>query len=122
VPETSKQTASRVVEMGDAYYGRMHASIWRFAGDPDELVRRYDAMIAEIPPANMRLQLCLRAPDGIVLVDTCPSREVFEAFSASDEFRSLRERHGLPDPDRLEDFPVHAAFVDGGQRAVEAAS
>jgi hypothetical protein len=100
----------------------MHASIWRFAGDPEELVRRYDAMVAEIPPASMRLQLCLRAPDGIVLVDTCPSREVFEAFSASDEFRGLRERHGLPDPERLEDFPVHAAFVDGAQRAEEAAS
>ena len=46
----------------------MHASVWRFAGDPDELVRRYDAMIAEIPAASMRLHLCLRAEDGIVLV------------------------------------------------------
>ena len=100
----------------------MHASIWRFAGDPDELLRRWDAMVAEIPRDNMRLHLCLRAVDGIVLVDTCPSREVFEAFSASDEFRGLRERHGLPDPERLEDFPVHAAFVDGVQRAGEAPS
>jgi hypothetical protein len=98
----------------------MHASIWRFAGDPDWLVRRYDAMIAELLRANMRLHLCLRATDGIVLVDTCPSREVFEAFSTGDEFRSLRERHGLPDPEQLEDFPVHAAFVDGVQRAGEA--
>ena len=97
----------------------MHASIWRFVGEPDELVSRYDAMVAEIPSANMRLHLCLRAPDGIVLVDTCPSQEVLEAFAAGDEFRSLRERHGLPDPDRLEDFPVHAAFVDGAQRAGE---
>lgn len=100
----------------------MHASIWRFAGDPDELVSRYDAMVAEIPSANMRLQLCLRGPGGIVLVDTCPSHEVFEAFSASDEFRGVRERHGLPDPERLEDFPVHAAFVDGVRRAEEAPS
>jgi len=98
----------------------MHASIWRFAGDPDELVSRYDAMIAEVPAASMRLHLCLRAADGIVLVDTCPSREVFEAFSAGDEFRGLRERHGLPDPERVEDFPVHAAFIDGGRRAAEA--
>jgi hypothetical protein len=56
----------------------MHASLWRFAGDPDELLRRYDAMLADIPSENMRLHLCLRADDGIVLVDTCPSREVFE--------------------------------------------
>jgi hypothetical protein len=32
----------------------MHASIWRFRGDPDELVRRYDAMLAETPRGNMR--------------------------------------------------------------------
>jgi hypothetical protein len=28
----------------------------------------------------MRLHLCLRAPDGIVLVDTCPSKEIFDQF------------------------------------------
>jgi hypothetical protein len=31
----------------------VQASIWRFAGDPDNLLRRYDAMLAEIPTANM---------------------------------------------------------------------
>lgn len=97
----------------------MHASIWRFAGDPDQLLRRYDEMVAEIPHVSVRLQLCLRAVDGNVLVDTCPSREDFEAFAMGDAFRGLCERHGLPDPERLEDFPVHAAFVDGVQRAEE---
>lgn len=91
----------------------MHASIWKFSGDPDDLARRYDEMAAEIPSANMRLHLCLRAADGILLIDTCPSREVFETFAASPQLRELRQRHGLPDPARLEDFPVHAAFVDG---------
>lgn len=96
----------------------MHASIWRFSGDPDHLLRSYDAMVAEIPLANMQWQLCLRAADGIVLVDTCPSREAFEAFSASEEFRRLRARHGLPEPERIEDFPVHAAFANGAAEAV----
>ena len=91
----------------------MHASIWRFTGDPDDLLGSYEAMVAEIPAENMRLHLCLRAPDGIVLVDTCPSREVFEGFLAGEGFRQLRHKHGLPDPERLEDFPVHLAFVDG---------
>jgi len=91
----------------------MHASIWRFAGDPDALLRAFDAMVAEIPAGNMRVHLCLRAPNGIVLVDTCPTKEVFDAFAASEGFRSLRARHGLPEPERLEDFPVHRAFVDG---------
>jgi hypothetical protein len=88
----------------------VHASIWRFVGDPDELLRRYDAMLAEIPAANMRLHLCLRAPGGIVLVDTCPSREAFEAFANGEGFRALRTRHGLPDPFSVEDFPVHTAI------------
>jgi hypothetical protein len=92
----------------------MHASIWRFSGDPDELLRGYESMLAEIPASNMRLHLCLRAPDGIVLVDTCPSREVFEGF-VEGTFNEVRRRHGLPQPERIEDFPVHAAFVDGQQ-------
>jgi hypothetical protein len=33
----------------------MHASIWRFRGDPDELLRAYESMLAEIPDSNMRL-------------------------------------------------------------------
>jgi hypothetical protein len=91
----------------------VHASIWTFAGDPGDLARRYDALAAELPPEVMRLHLCLWAPDGIVLVDTCPSREVFAAFSTGEAFRALRRGHGLPDPVRLEDYPVHAAFVAG---------
>ena len=95
----------------------MHASVWRFRGDPDDLLRRYDAMVAEIPPASMRLHLCLRASDGMVLVDTCPSRAVFEEFLNGEPFRLLRDRHGLPAPERVEDFPVHAAFVEGAAMA-----
>jgi hypothetical protein len=91
----------------------MHASIWRFAGEPDELFRRYDALVAELPLEQMRLHLCLRAPAGIVLVDTCPTKEVFEAFACSDDFRALRERHALPKPELLEDFPVHRLFLEG---------
>lgn len=90
----------------------MHASIWRFAGDPDKLLDRYDAILAEIPTASMRLHLCLRTPDGIVIVDTCPTRGAFEAFAAG-PFPELRQRHGLPDPVALEDHPVHHAFPDG---------
>jgi hypothetical protein len=93
----------------------MHGSIWRFSGDPTDLLSRYEAMLAEIPPSNMRLHLCLHAADGIVLVDTCPSEEFFQSFAAG-AFSALREKHGLPEPERVDDFPVYAAFVDGGRR------
>jgi hypothetical protein len=91
----------------------MHAGIWRFNGDPDDLLRRYDAMSGEFPAEIMRLHLCLRAADGIVVVDTCPDHEAYLAFSTGDEFPAARRRHGMPDPVALEDFPVHAAIVDG---------
>jgi hypothetical protein len=60
----------------------------------------------------MRLLVCLRAPDGILIVDTCPTRADFASF-ATGTFPELLRRHGLADPDHVEDHPVHAAFVDG---------
>jgi hypothetical protein len=89
----------------------MHASISTFRGDPDLLLARYDAMVAEVPAANMRLHLCLRTGDGIVVVDTCPNREAFEAFFGEDgPFRALLARHGMPEP-VIDDHPVHAAIA-----------
>jgi hypothetical protein len=93
----------------------MHGSIWTFRGDPEKLREAYDGIASEILPA-MKLHLCLGTPDGIIFVDTCPDRDAFTRFVASDEFRALRERHGLPEPERIEDFPVHAAIVDGRRR------
>ena len=91
----------------------MHASISHLRGDPDDLLRRYDALLAELPAEGMIQQLCLRTDDGIIVVDTCPTKEVFEAFHAGEPFRAMRARHGLPDPDRLEGYPVHIAFARG---------
>jgi hypothetical protein len=99
----------------------MHVSIRRFAGDPgdpDDLLRRYDAMTADM--TALQMHLCLRAPVGIVIVDACPSREVFEAFAGGNASGALRRRHGLPDPANLENFPLHAAFIDG--RAADVAT
>ena len=91
----------------------MHASIWKFAGDPDDLLARYDALMAEVGAGNMRLHVCLRAPDGIVMLDTAPSKEAFEGFAHGDAFRELLERHGLPAPAQLDDYPVHLAYAGG---------
>jgi hypothetical protein len=98
----------------------MHASISRFPGDPDALEARYEALLAEVPTENMDVHLCLRAPDGLVVVDTCPSEEEFRAFHNGETFRALRARHGLPDPTRVEDFPVHVAIARGVALAARA--
>lgn len=91
----------------------MHCSLWTYHGDPDELVARYEAMIAEIPSEAMQLSVCLRTPQGIVIVDTCPSKEAFDEFVGSDGLRALQARHGLDRPDQLVDHPVVAADADG---------
>ena len=88
----------------------MHASISTFRGDPDDLVARYDAALAELGTASIDLQLCLRTDDGIVVVDTCPSREAFDAFYNHGPYRSMLARHGLPDP-VVENHPVHVAIA-----------
>jgi hypothetical protein len=76
----------------------MHASISRFPGDPDDLARRYDAMLAEVPHEGMLLHLCLRTPDGLVVVDTCPTRSDFEAFHGGEPFRACWPGAGCPSP------------------------
>jgi hypothetical protein len=67
----------------------------------------------------MLIHLCLRAPNGIVVIDTRPSEEIFHAF-ASGPFPALRVKHGLPDRDRVDDYPVRTVFVDGETNAQEA--
>jgi hypothetical protein len=97
----------------------MHASISRFTGDPDELLRRYRAMLEDVPPSAMAVHLCLRAPDGLVVVDTCPSREDYARFAAGG-YAVLRVRHGMPAPIALEHLLVEVAFAAGTRIVDEA--
>lgn len=90
----------------------MHASIWRFCGDPDDLLARYDAMAAEIPESSFLFHACLSAAEGLVVVDMCPSREAFQEFRDAEWFQELLTRHGLPVPE-IEDHPVHVAMAAG---------
>jgi hypothetical protein len=93
----------------------VHCSIWTWRGDPDDLARRYEAMIAEIPTDMMRFSACAKVVDGIIVFDTCPSKEVFDEFHVSEGFTALLEAHGLDRPHSLVDGPAVAAFA-GGQR------
>ena len=97
----------------------MHASIWKFSGDPDDLAQRYDALIEELPTSEFIAHLCLRAPDGLVVVDVCPSEAAFQGFSTDPGFRAARRRHGIPDPSTLDDHPVHVAFINGARPALQ---
>jgi hypothetical protein len=93
----------------------VHCSLWSYHGDPDVLVARYEAMIAEVPVGAMQFAACFRTRHGIVIVDTCPSKADLDEFVASEGLRALLARHGLDRPDQLVDHPVVAAFA-GGRR------
>jgi hypothetical protein len=84
----------------------MYASIWKFEGDPDRLATAYEAFSAELPPPQLRL--ALRAPDGLVVVDTCPTRDAFIAFTSNPSVHAGLQRHGLGLPTELDGYPVLA--------------
>ncbi len=93
----------------------MHGSVWRFEGDPDDLERRYLALLADVPESNHLLHAALRTPDGLAIFDTCPSEDVFHRFFGPDgPGTSLFESHGLV-PANREDFPVIRAFASGAR-------
>lgn len=88
----------------------MHGSVWQFHGDPENLARQYEAIAVQMPAEVMVLHACLRTPDGLLVVDTCPSREVFE--QSAPRLREGMAAVGLPEP-TVQDYPVQAAFAAG---------
>lgn len=91
----------------------MHASMWTFDGDSDDLVSRYEQLVARIGEQHLTFHMCLRTPTGMMLVDTCPSQDAFVGF-LNGGILDLLEEVGLPAP-TVEDFPVHEAFAHGSR-------
>jgi hypothetical protein len=91
----------------------MHLGIYRFRGNPDELLAAYDRLMAGVGDDAIHLHACAVEPNGITLYDACPTREAFERFSTSAEFRAGIAAVGLPEPE-IEDYPLHAARARGG--------
>jgi hypothetical protein len=88
----------------------VHCSLWRFEGDPDDLERRYLAMMAEVPESNHVLHAAAKTSDGLLIFDTCPSEEVYREFFAPDgPATALFQKHGLA-PASREDYPVIRAY------------
>jgi hypothetical protein len=93
----------------------VHCSLWRFVGDPEELEARYLALLAEVPPSNHLLHVAARTPDGLLIVDTCPSEDVFRRFFGPDgPGTALFAKHGLV-PAETEDHAVIRAFGRGSR-------
>jgi len=92
----------------------MHLTSYRFTGDQDELAAAYDRMFASYPLDSLLFHACALVDDGIVIIDACPSKQDFEAFSTSPEFLHAIDEAGLPRP-TIEPFgTVHAARTAAG--------
>jgi hypothetical protein len=88
----------------------VHLGIYRFAGEPAELLSAYDRMLESMPPDTIFFHACTVEPDGITIYDACPTREAFERFSTGPEFRAALAAVGLPDPE-IRDAPIHNAVA-----------
>jgi hypothetical protein len=94
----------------------VHLGIYEFHGDPDELLPAYERLMSSLPAGNVSWHLCVRRDDGIVIYDTCPSKDVFDGFSSSPAFHQAIAAAGLPDP-AISGLPVVAARAAGAEVA-----
>jgi hypothetical protein len=88
----------------------MFLGAYHFEGDPGELVGKYDVMRQSFADGDLMLHVCVVGDAGLTILDACPDRETFEAFSTGAEFAAELERAGLPTP-RVEPLGVVHASV-----------
>jgi hypothetical protein len=93
----------------------MYMGSYRFDGDPDQLVARYDRLMAAFPPDLLLVHVCVRRDDGLTVFDSCPDEAEFRRFSTSPEFRNALAASGLPDPVVDHIGEVHLAHTSNGR-------
>ena len=88
----------------------MHLGIYRFTGDPQELLPAYDRLMEAMPPGGLLFHACIVEVSGIAILDACPSEEAFRGFSTDPKLAEAFAAAGLPQP-TIEDGAVHKALV-----------
>jgi hypothetical protein len=88
--------------------------LFRWEGDPDELLAAYDREFEHPVPREQPQRIshtCARADDGVVIVDVWHSREDFQKMMNDPEFQTNLQDAGWPKkPQLLEVYEVHASF------------
>ncbi|HEY6067424.1 MAG TPA: hypothetical protein VIU81_01940 [Gaiellaceae bacterium] len=90
----------------------MHLGIYRFDGDPEELLAAYDKLMAGMPPGQAIFHACVTRPDGVTVYDACPDEAAFRRWVGNPGLQDAFAGAGLPSPE-ITDAPVHNALVDG---------
>jgi len=92
----------------------MYLGIYDIDRDSRELLVAYDRLIAGMPEGQLFFHACAVRENGITIFDACPTKEAFEKFSTSAEFRNAAEAAGLPWPSKIEGLPLHAIRARDG--------
>jgi hypothetical protein len=87
----------------------MFLGSYAFEGDPAKLLPAYERMLAQLPEADIGLHVCVVREHGLLVLDSCPSRAVFDAFTASAGFAAAVADAGLPHPRVVHLGEVHHA-------------
>jgi hypothetical protein len=87
--------------------------VFRWEGDPDELLAAYDREFEHPIPREQPQRICYtcaRADDGVVKVDAWHSREAFQKMMDDPEFQKNLQAAGWPTNPRVEVYEVHASI------------
>jgi hypothetical protein len=77
----------------------MVIGITRISGDSQELLGKYDQVVAElgqIPPPGAIAHYCLVTPEGIRVANVFEDEDKLRAHYEREEFRRALERAGVP--------------------------
>lgn len=85
-----------------------------FEGEPADLAAAHDRLAATYSSESLAWHVCAVGEQGIVVVDACPSRADFEAFSRSAEFLGALAEVGLPEPRIVPLGEMRSAIVATG--------
>jgi len=92
----------------------MYLGSYRFEGDPDQLITRYEQLMTTYPVEALLFHVCVRTADGIEVLDACPTQSDFRAFAAGPEFHAALDAVGLPRPKSVEIGTIHSARTHAG--------
>jgi len=88
-------------------------AIFRWQGDPKELLSSYDTELEHEAPRHQDQRIshiCAGTDDGMVIVDVWKSEKAMRAMLDDPEFHRNMERAGATLPDTPEILPVHRSI------------
>jgi hypothetical protein len=90
----------------------MFVASYTFTGDVEELKAGHDRMVEIMGMDGAFMHVAVAGDDRLVILDACPTRDVFEGFSQGEFFQSLLSKCGLPHPEIEPLGEVHAYFFE----------